>query len=57
MEQHFTQLLNYKQLALVCDGLNTSRMQAFVSLPTEFDNLLLNAAGFFYVSPCWQSFF
>ena len=29
-------------------------MQAFVRLPTEFDNLLLNAAAFFDVSP-WSS--
>ena len=26
-------------------------MQAFVRLPPEFDNLLLNAAGYFLVSP------
>ena len=26
-------------------------MQAFVRLPSEFDNLLLNAAGYFDVSP------
>ena len=26
-------------------------MQAFVRLPTEFDDLLLNAAGYFDVSP------
>ena len=32
-------------------GLNISRMQTFVRLPTEFDNLLLNAAGYFDVSP------
>ena len=29
----------------------SSRMQAFVRFPTEFDNLLLNAAGYFDVSP------
>ena len=28
-----------------------SRTQTFVRLPTEFDNLLLNAAGYFDVSP------
>ena len=28
-----------------------SRMQAFVRLPTEFDNILLNAAGYFDISP------
>ena len=28
-----------------------SRMQAFVRLPTEFEYLLLNAAGYFDVSP------
>ena len=32
-----------------CKGLNISRMQAVVRLPTEFDNLLLNAAGYFDV--------
>ena len=26
-------------------------MQTFVRLPTEFDNLLLNAAGYFDISP------
>ena len=29
-------------------------MQAFVRLPTELVNLLLNAAGYFDVSPYWQ---
>ena len=26
-------------------------MQAFVRLPTEFDNLLVNAVGYFDISP------
>ena len=34
-----------------CKGLEISRMQTFVRLPTEFNNLLLNAAGYFEVSP------
>ena len=32
-----------QKLPTFCKGLNISRMQAFVRLPTEFDNLLLNA--------------
>ena len=36
-------------------GLNISRMQAFIRLPTEFDNLLLNAACYFDVSPYIES--
>ena len=40
-----------QQSPTFCKGLNISRMQAFVRLPTEFDNLLLNAAGYFDVSP------
>ena len=41
----------HRQSPTFCKGLNISRMQAFVRLPTEFDNLLLNAAGYFDVSP------
>ena len=45
-------LLNGRQQSpTFCKGLNISRMQAFVRLPTEFDNLLQNAAGYFDVSP------
>ena len=40
-----------QQSPTVCKGLNIDRMQAFVMLPTEFDNLLLNAAGYFDISP------
>ena len=40
-----------QQSPTFCKGLNISRMQAFVRLPTEFDNLLLNTAGYFDVSP------
>ena len=40
-----------QQSPTFCKGLNISRMQAFVRLPTEFDNLLLNAAGYFDVFP------
>ena len=40
-----------QQSPTFCKGLNISGMQAFLRLPTEFDNLLLNAAGYFDVSP------
>ena len=40
-----------QQSPTFCKGLNISRMQTFVMLPTEFDNLLLNAAGYFDISP------
>ena len=40
-----------QQSPTLCKGLNISRMQTFVRLPTELDNLLLNAAGYFDVSP------
>ena len=34
-----------------CKSLNISGMQTFVRLQTEFYNLLLNAAGYFDISP------
>ena len=40
-----------QQSPTFCKGLNISRMQAFVRLQPEFDNLLLNADGYFDVSP------
>ena len=46
-----------QQSPTFCKGLNIIllyyyiRMQVFVRLPNEFDNLLLNAAGYFNVSP------